>query len=425
MSAGRDRLRVALGGPDTAWIRDRIRRHAAAGRDLPAKLRHTSPTDAERRAAAGLLGVRVRGAGALEVDLDALLAVLVRSGIWAGDLVAAVEALDGPVVVRSTLLDRERRAWDVAFEPLVAAAGSVGRSALETWVAELRARPGRLRNSAGSVEEAAVLLSELAAVVRALPASGEPQPAFAARVVGRAHALDDGTPLGTWAVRAAELLGGVPAPAEDTGPADRRRDAWASVGVLRDELSSTVLALGLPATTDTATGRILEEARSAGQPIVLTLRQLVRDPPRLAVGNRTVSVCENPAVVAVAADRHGVACRPVVCVAGHPGAAAMVLLRALRDAGAHLRHHGDFDGGGVTIAGYLAALFGVEPWRFGASDYRRAVGARAGAERAWPSGRAFTTPWDPALGLAMAELGIRIEEEQVLEGLLADLAPGS
>lgn len=422
MSAGNDRLRAAFGGPETAWIRDRVRRHVAAGRDLPATVRHARPTDAERRAAAGLLGVRVRGAGAVEVDLRTLQAVLVRSGAWTGDLVGAVEALDGPIAVRSVEREREEQAWDAAFAPLVDAARSSGRAGLQTWVGELRARPGRLRLSAGSTDGAADLLRDLAAVVRSLPARGEPQPAFAARVVGRAHALDDGTPLGTWAVRAAEIIGGVPLPLDDAGPADRRRDAWASVGVLRDELSSTVLALGLPAGRDTATGRILEEARHGGQPVALTLRQLVRDPARLDVAGRTVSICENPAVVAAAADRHGEACSPIVCVAGQPGTAAIVLLRALRDAGAELRHHGDFDGGGVSIAGYLTRRFGVAPWRFGASDYRRAVAARSSTERAWPPDRAFATPWDPELGIAMAALGARVEEEHVLDDLMEDLA---
>jgi hypothetical protein len=51
---------------------------------------------------------------------------------------------------------------------------------------------------------------------------------------------------------------------------------WAAVGVLCDELSSAVLTLGLPGDA-TVTGRMLSIARSDGQPVWLTLRQLAHD----------------------------------------------------------------------------------------------------------------------------------------------------
>ncbi|MGW6204414.1 TIGR02679 domain-containing protein [Streptomyces sp. NPDC055089] len=60
-------------------------------------------------------------------------------------------------------------------------------------------------------------------------------PAFAARVLGWAHALDDGTPLATLTLSGAPALTGF----HDGQGAEWRREAWASVGLLRDELSST------------------------------------------------------------------------------------------------------------------------------------------------------------------------------------------
>lgn len=94
---------------------------------------------------------------------------------------------------------------------------------------------------------------------------------FSARVLDRAHALDAGTPLGGLATAAAEVLGRSPASGacesgsaasggEETVGADTsgvatharpgsavwRRDVWAAVGVIVENLSNTVLVLGLP-----------------------------------------------------------------------------------------------------------------------------------------------------------------------------------
>jgi hypothetical protein len=56
----------------------------------------------------------------------------------------------------------------------------------------------------------------------------------------------------------------------------------------------------------------------------LTLRQLVRDPSRLAALD--VFVCENQVIVATATDHVGLSCPPLVCTSGQPSAAAMHLL---------------------------------------------------------------------------------------------------
>ncbi|WP_370516828.1 DUF2399 domain-containing protein [Streptomyces acidiscabies] len=50
--------------------------------------------------------------------------------------------------------------------------------------------------------------------------------------------------------------------------------------------------------------------------------------------------------------------------------------------------------------------------------------AAAAAPLAPPlTGTPTTAPWDPDLAPALAELGVRVEEETVLDVLLADLAP--
>ncbi len=409
----RERLDRLLGAPELAWLRDRVRQRLERGLAVDGPVTLTGATDTQRRAVQRLLGRAPRPGSTISVTLADVDEVLRRSGTWPDGLAAAVIALTGPVTLRSDAQAADERAWSAAFAPLHAVVDA--RPELAPWRDGLRAG-GLVRRLTREPSVAAPLLADLAAVVAALPTGGEPLGAFAARIAGGAHALDDDRPLATLTLGAARALTGVPA---GTG-AQWRREVWAAVGLLRDELSTTVLTLGLPGDTVSATGRALGAWREAGQPVALTLRQLVRDAPRLDV--RTVSVCENPVVLAAAADRIGAGCPPLVCSSGQPGAAVMHLLRALVAAGGRLRHHGDFDWGGVSIGNVLHARLPVTPWRFDAAAYRAAVAARVGRELTGP---AVTARWAPDLTVAMRELACCVEEELVLDDLLDDLAAGT
>ncbi len=151
----------------------------------------------------------------------------------------------------------------------------------------------------------------------------------------------------------------------------------------------------------------------------LSLRQLERDPPRLGLTGQQVYVCENPVVLAAAADALGAACRPLVCLNGQPAGAARLLLAQLADEGAQLRWHADFDWGGATIVGGVLRRLGGRPWRYDEASYRAAAERGAGAGLA---DRPVETPWDPGLAVAMRTLRLRVEEEAVLDTLLTDLA---
>ena len=158
------------------------------------------------------------------------------------------------------------------------------------------------------------------------------------------------------------------------------REAWATVGVLVDDLSSTVLVVGLPGASaprtaaPSCTARAHAALASSGEPAVLTLRQVVADD--LGTVPPVEHVCENPAVVSASADLLGVRTAPLVCLQGQPGAAAVTLLRRLHHGGATLRCHGDFDWGGVTIARTLGSHVVWTPWRFGVADYLAAIERR-------------------------------------------------
>ncbi|WP_131737345.1 TIGR02679 family protein [Actinomadura roseirufa] len=401
-----DRLRRLLGGPDTAWLVKRVRQRLERGGALTGTVTLAGAVPAQRRAVELLLGRRAGTGASLSVSLDEVDRVLRGSGASPGGLAAAVEILDGPVRDLAREQAAADTAWASAFGPLDEAIAA--RPELAEWRGRLDSS-GLVRRLASGPEDAAGLLRHLASVVRALPASGVPLGLFAAETCGSAHALDDGRPLATLAVSCARALGGLPFRAD--GGAESRRETWAAVGVHLDELSSTVLCLGLPGDAGTATGRMLAAMR--GEPVSLTLRQLRRHTAPMPAG--LVRVCENPVVLTASADALGPACPPLVCCNGRPSAAVWRLLELLSEGGAEFAYHGDFDWGGVAIAAAVRDRVGWQPWRYDAAAYREAASDTPLA------GRPSLTPWDPALVTAMTERGVRVEEEQVLPDLITDL----
>lgn len=405
------RLARLLDGPDTAWLLARARRRLERGQPLTGPVTHSGPTDAERTAIARLLGRPAPSGGSVTLRWEAVDDVLRRSGVHPAGLADAVIVLGGPLRDRAAEETRQAAAWQAAMAPLDAVAAE--RPGLAEWVERLR-RTGLVRRLAGTPEDAALLVGRLATVVSELPAPGDQIGRFAERLLGDAHALDADRPLTTLVLGAARRLGGV---AEGAG-STWRRDVWAAVGLLADDLSATVLTLGLPGHPRSPIGRALEQLGAAGQPAVVTLRQLTTGERWYGdVGDRVVSVCENPVVVGLAADRLGPACAPLVCVGGQPGAAAVRLLGDLAAGGACLRYHGDFDWGGIRIGNFLLGRLPLIPWRFDAASYLAEVR---------PTGRPLTgTPvdaaWDPALREAMTAHGHTVEEERVADALVADL----
>jgi uncharacterized protein (TIGR02679 family) len=371
----------------------------------------TAATPAQREAVDRLLGRRTRPGAALSVRLDDVDDVLRRSGAHPDGLVSAVVALTGPLRDVAAETARREAAWRAAFDPLHEAAAR--RPSLRPWLDVLQAT-GTVRRLAREPDDAARLLAQCAAVVDALPREPMSLGRFAERTLGSAHALDEGLPLTGLVFGAARSLGSVP----DGEGAAWRREVWASVGLLRDELSTTVLTVGLPGDPGSVTGGVLGTLTAAGEPAVLTLRQLTRDPPVLPLRGVLVSVCENPVVVAEAADRLGAGVGPLVCTGGHPGAAAMALLRAAVAAGASLRYHGDFDWGGLRIANVLFGRLPCTPWRYDTAAYRAAVEAGRGRSL---TGTPAEASWDAHLGTTMREIGRAVEEERVVDELVADI----
>ncbi len=411
MSVDLKRLRETLGGADLAWLVERARRRLAQGGGSRGSVTLRDPSPAQRAAVSRLLGRPTSRGAALSVDLADLDALLRHAEICNG-LAEAVEALTGPLVDARAQRALVEETWTRLFADADREVGS--HAALRSWLAELRATGLLRRLCRQDPERARTVLQQAHGVARHLPAPGLPLAELAAAVTGDSHALDPGEPLGTIAVRLAATLGGV----ESWDGTEARRDAWAAVGVLCDELSAPVLTVNLRGDGESLTGRALRLHAGAGEPYRLTTRQLLREPAVFdpAVVGRRVYVCENPTVVAAVANRLGRASAPLVCLEGQPKTAARLLLDQLAASGVRLAYHGDFDWAGIQIGNLIARRHGAVAWRFSTDDYRKAGGGLR------LHGTPISAAWDPGLEAAMIEVGLAVHEEQVLEDLLRDLA---
>lgn len=411
-----------LGDEPLAWLVRRVRDRLEVGRPLTGVVTLPTASAEQRRAAERLTGRAASSGTSLSVSLAEVDRILRDSGAAPGGLADAVTRLTGP------LRDRHREraelavAWAAAFAPLDAVVA--GRDDLAEWREWLGAT-GVVRRLAPEPGQARQLLGQVASVLSRLPSRGVPLGRLAAECCGDAHALDDGRPVGTLVLSAVRALAGLPFAAE--GTADSRRAAWATAGVHLDELSSLVLCMGLPGDTRTTLGRVLASCREAGQPAMLTLRMLRCHDGPLSAGR--VRICENPVVIAAAADELGTGCHPLVCVSGRPSAAGWRLLGLLAAGGADFDYHGDFDWGGVRIASAVRHRVSWQPWRYDHHAYEAAVSAAhppassaSSGQHEGLVGKPAATPWDPELTVAMQRHDLRIEEELTLDALLEDLS---
>jgi uncharacterized protein (TIGR02679 family) len=270
------------------------------------------------------------------------------------------------------------------------------------------------RLSGSDAQYAQALLAQAGRVLTRLPGGGISLAQLAADVLGDSHGLDHGRAVATIVLRACAADPSIDAiVAAGLQDADESfRERWARLGVTVNELALPALCLNLLALSG-------DLAHPPGEPLHLSLRRLLRRPPAWALASREVFVCENPNIVAIAADRLGPACAPLICTDGMPAAAQQTLLAQLAAAGARLRYHGDFDWAGLVIGNFVMREFGADPWRFGKEDYLAAPVEHGIALR---DGTSVLAQWDPGLAAAMAARGVVVHEEGVAEMLMMDLA---
>ncbi|MFG1638798.1 TIGR02679 family protein [Amycolatopsis sp. NPDC049252] len=378
--------------------------HARLSGGLPVSRVTVGPLDlAQRTALADLLGSARLPGEHVQISLAKLDEVLLES--TGQDSRALVTQLVGPIGDRAG--DRReasaRRAelWDwLAGHPVVSA-----QPVLPDWVTGIR-RGGLV---GGSVARTWEELEKVLEVLSRLPAAGQPLPKFADDVLGDTHALDEGKRCANLVLKALVAIYDVSPPVD----APERRALWERAGIADDQLSSTVLAAGLRTRGGVVSG-ILELCADAGLAAPLTLQQL-RATTALTSAPPEVWVFENPSVLAVALDRFGERCPPLVCTSGWPSSAGILLLNRLSAAGSALYYHGDFDGEGLRIAANVVARTGAVPWRMSSDDYLAAVADGP------PVGRVTAVPWDPQLAGHLTDAGRTVPEERLAMALLDEI----
>ncbi len=378
--------------------------HARLSGGLPVNRVKVGPLDlGQRTALADLLGSARLPGEHVEISLAKLDEVLLeRTG---QDSREFVTQLIGPIGDRAAgrreAAARRAELWDwLAGHPVVAA-----QPALGDWVTGVR-RAGLIESSITRTKEE---LAKVLQVLSRLPAAGQPLPKFADEVLGDTHALDEGKRCASLVLKALVAIYDVSPPVD----APERRALWERAGIADDQLSSTVLAAGLRTRGGVVSG-VLDLCAHAGLAAALTLQQL-RAATALTSAPAEVWVFENPSVLAVALDRFGGRCPPLVCTSGWPSSAGILLLNRLSAAGSALYYHGDFDGEGLRIAANVVARTGATPWRMSSDDYLAAVADGP------PVGRVTAVPWDPQLAGHLTDVGRTVPEERLAMALLDEI----
>jgi uncharacterized protein (TIGR02679 family) len=429
-----DPLVELLRAEECSPLLSRLRKKVQRGETLTGRCRLSKLTREKAAHISELTGANHRGAG-ITVDLDLFAQIVVNTGRF-DSLESLVQLACGePLPNLRAARDEHSAQWQQVWEHAERIVGELSSSLTQCVDAEadqsesftkdslndalvsMRKSGWLCRLTSRDPITAASLLDQAFALLKRLPVHPVPLSVFAATHCGSAHALDDSTSLGRIMLK---LLAKQTVNDTLQKKAVKRRQIWESVGIVTDELSSTVLTLNLPATGHTLTDRLLQDHQRCGMPVRLTFRHLRLHRPTFTSQSNDrdsrIYICENPSILAEAANRIGANCPPMVCVEGQPSLACWVLLEQLCSRGFRLAYHGDFDWGGIRIANKLYAAFGFEPWRFTSASHR--IRSRHHRELRSPEAEAW---WDRTLSETIRIAGVSVEEESAIEELLADL----
>lgn len=267
--------------------------------------------------------------------------------------------------------------------------GGLDNEGVESLVADVR----RLLNRLDQMEPVSASRTELAAAL-----------------FGSSHALDQGTRLASFVKRAlrcrlGEPLGG--------------RELWEASGIQTDRVSAPALAWAIPVAGKSPLDIAIRAATGGGLPLHVSLLAMLRHPLKVPAGTLAL-VVENPRLVEAAAERELGFC--AIATNGNPTTTVTTLVQQLRESGARLWYHGDFDAAGIAICRRMHGL-GCRPWRMDAQDYQEAIdrAERDGVRLDCDPRGCGPTPWDPTLEELFGARRLIVHEESVLDRVLVDL----
>lgn len=385
---------------DLLWARIRTRIEVR-GIDHRGRLALPALSSPAKLALKALMG----GSVGKTVDLAILEAGLARLGIGE-NLANALAALDHGVSDEPARRRAERAERQEARGTARTIASEWPEPWAREWIDEV-IRSGIIRGLGR--EQVRVFLQQVRAILDYLELN-RPTPIsrvdLAARVLGSAHALDNGTRVEAAVGRALTFK---------LGPADHR-NLWAQAGVHFDLTSAPVLTWRLPLTKNSGLSQVAAAALDASIPLHLSRFALDTHPAEVRRGTR-ILVVENPRIVEAAVQIRTVT--PIISVNGWPSSTALLLLQQLLNAGAELRYHGDYDVAGFAICERMANL-GLTPWRMNAADYQAALAAADADSTVLPlePHPPRPTPWDPALREIFDRERRVVHQERLLPGLI-------
>lgn len=360
---------------------------------------------AELDAICALLGQRRPVEPRMRIRLDHLDSALSEAG-YDGGLVGTLETITGPMADRRA----DRVSESAARTALWTAASAHPANDIDgvsDWIKSLRRR-GRITrvdtdDPIQLLTDALDTISSIATSDRSDDVDAIPLPVLAATRFGNAHALDPDQSLGALVADGVCQLA-------DTNDV---RAAWQTFNIQLDQVNTSTLTYMLPGQP----GTVLAAAKACSQPIRVTHRMLDSELGVDVEALDRVWVCENPTIVALAADRLGSDCRPMICTDGMPASVTSRLLAHLQSYGCELLVHADLDVGGIAIVNHLVNRLDATPWRMTELDYTDAL-AGPTTDLVATVG---STPWDPGLTLAMKHHGRAVHEEAIASILLSDL----
>lgn len=415
MSSPQQRLRAIFDTPGWRRFIAKLETYREAGKPLPTSVTLPNPSDDERLHHARLLRQSANhNSSNLRYDLaklsNALSSVDLPSD-W-NDILTAVRGH-----VSEEKLDRlaNRQAWTNFWPQVMPALDELLFPGSHEWLQSLRRDGSLKRQCKGNTDEGMDMLITAARLLQALPLLEErPLTRVAADFCGNSHALDAATPLSTLVLRGLALRFKRPSPTRS----DERRDLWAAVGVIGDDLSAPVLTFNLGCQGESSFCRLIAMTSADLQPVHLTSRMLWAADWTKIICPHEVYVFENPTIISLAASHLGSRCPPIICGNGEPCHAARHLMKQLRAAGCTLWYHGDFDWAGVSIAGRIFTEFGAKPWLFDAEAYETAMAL----ESRPLNGSPIPTPWSATLSSRMQIHGKAYDEERLADLLIHALA---
>lgn len=406
------RIQQLLGSPELQPLVRSLDRRLGKQPDIEGSVTLSKVAPETIDTVCGLLGRPPSQGNRLTVRLSELNSVVhAATGV---DLTKALTVLLGRPPRHPAHADREtRRRWERARQNWIATAKDSSPHVLQ--LLQEYPRTADLRRLSGDDQESALdMLDHLRRCLMRLPLDPPmPLPIFAAEMTGDAHGLDTGRPLQRWLGEAIERL-------FVEGQTDASaRDNFGRVGIVRDELSSTVLVLNLRPMRGNLLADFLNESASMGEPTRLTFRQLRHHPLKFTDDHAVVSVCENPSIMAIAADSLADQCGPMICVEGFASHAAIMLIDQIAESNTVMRYHGDFDASGLQIAHQMIVGKKMKPWRMNASDYERVL---TKTNLDLPATQTIIeTPWDVSLQQSLLSYRKCVLEEMVADDLTEDL----